>query len=66
MPPAVLAQSPATRVEDDVVVLGRWDNPIGQSTSASQGVVGAGDPATRDQLAEAKLELGSMLGDGSS
>jgi hypothetical protein len=33
--------APSTRVEDDVVVLGRWDNPLGYSVSASQGVVGA-------------------------
>jgi hypothetical protein len=29
-------------------------------------VARAGDPATSDQLAEAKVELGSMLGDGSA
>ena len=48
--PAALAQSSAIRVEDDVVVLGRWDNPIGLSTSASQGVVGAAELDARPRM----------------
>jgi hypothetical protein len=49
-PTALLAQTSddaPTRVEDDVVVFGRWDNPIGQSVTASQGVVGAAELDTR-------------------
>ena len=38
-----LAQAPAQRSGDEIVVLGRWDNPFGYSVSASQGVVGAAE-----------------------
>jgi hypothetical protein len=41
-PAAALAQ-PVPHVEEDVVVLGRWDNPLGYSVSASAGVVGASE-----------------------
>src|SRR5262245_10241486 len=37
-------------VEDDVVVLGRWDNPLGASTSASEGVVGATEIDARPRM----------------
>jgi hypothetical protein len=39
--PAGAFGQPTARVEDDLVVLGRWDNPLGLTTSASEGVVGA-------------------------
>ena len=40
--PALQAQAPApgTPPRDEIVVLGRWDNPVGISRSASQGVAG--------------------------
>src|SRR5262245_11930082 len=43
-------QLAANRVEEDMVVLGRWDNPIGASTSASQGVVGAAEIDARPRM----------------
>lgn len=46
--PAAHAQ--AAEREADVVVLGRWDNPLGRTTSASQGVVGADELAIRPRL----------------
>jgi len=49
----VMAQSTdpmPSRVEDDVVVFGRWDNPIGQSVTASQGVVGAAELDARPRM----------------
>ena len=52
-PAALFAQTSATvssRVEDDVVVFGRWDNPIGQSVSASEGVVGAAELDSRPRM----------------
>jgi hypothetical protein len=52
-PVAGLAQTMDTappRVEDDVVVFGRWDNPIGQSVTASQGVVGAAELDSRPRM----------------
>jgi len=48
---AVQAQSsapPAPR--DEIVVLGRWDNPVGASRSASQGVVGSAEIEARPRL----------------
>jgi hypothetical protein len=35
---------------DQIIVLGRWDNPLGLSTSASQGVVGYEELAARPRL----------------
>ncbi len=50
-PLAALAQPHATADrEEDIVVLGRWDNPIGQSTSASEVVVGAAELDARPRL----------------
>jgi hypothetical protein len=50
LPAAALAQAPASPGEE-VLVLGRWDNPFGLTSSASQGVVGAAEldarPRTR-------------------
>ena len=40
----------AALVEDDVVVLGRWDNPLGALTSASEGVVGAAELDARPRM----------------
>jgi outer membrane receptor protein involved in Fe transport len=48
--PAGAFSQPAARVEEDVLVLGRWDNPIGQSTSASEGVVGAAELDARPRM----------------
>jgi hypothetical protein len=48
-PAGAFAQASA-RVEDDVVVLGRWDNPLGASVSASQGVVGAAELDARPRM----------------
>jgi TonB-dependent receptor-like protein len=50
--PCALAQSSGapTRAADDVIVLGRWDNPLGYSISASQGVVGAAELDARPRL----------------
>ena len=45
-----LAQAPAQRSGDEIVVLGRWDNPFGYSSSASQGVVGAAELEARPLL----------------
>jgi hypothetical protein len=36
--------------DDEIVVLGRWDNPFGYSISASQGVVGAEELDARPRL----------------
>ena len=36
--------------DDDIVVLGRWDNPLGCTSSASQGVVGAAELDARPRL----------------
>jgi hypothetical protein len=44
------AQAPGERRADEVVVLGRWDNPFGYSSSASQGVVGAAEIQARPLL----------------
>src|SRR5690606_24947463 len=41
---------------EEVTVRGRWDNPIGRSISASQGVVGAEEIALRP-----RLRTGDML-----
>jgi len=49
-PTAALAQPSAADRVEEVVVLGRWDNPIGRSASASQGVVGADEIALRPRL----------------
>jgi hypothetical protein len=43
-------QAPAGRSGDEVVVLGRWDNPFGYNLSASQGVVGAAEIQARPLL----------------
>jgi hypothetical protein len=47
--PAIQAQAPATQApsRDEIVVLGRWDNPVGISRSASQGVAGAAEIEAR-------------------
>src|SRR5262245_60440407 len=47
---SVLAQPAPSHVEADIVVLGRWDNPIGASTSASHGVVGAAEIDARPRM----------------
>src|SRR5262245_3803938 len=44
------APAPATAPRDEIVVLGRWDNPIGASRSASQGVVGNAEIEARPRL----------------
>jgi hypothetical protein len=49
MPAAAFAQS-TTRVDDQVLVLGRWDNPFGYSVTASQGVVGSAEIEARPRL----------------
>src|SRR5262245_39084311 len=49
IPGSVLAQA-TPRVEEDIVVLGRWDNPFGYSSTASQGVVGAAEIDARPRL----------------
>jgi hypothetical protein len=48
-PAITLAQAP-TRTDDEIVVLGRWDNPLGSSSSASEGVVGALELEARPRL----------------
>ena len=50
--PAVHAQplAPANAPHDEIVVLGRWDNPVGASRSASQGVVGNAEIEARPRL----------------
>jgi hypothetical protein len=50
LPLATLAQASGGRVEENVVVLGRWDNPIGRTTSASEGVVGAAELDARPRM----------------
>src|SRR5215471_5224727 len=47
--------APPSRVEDDVVVFGRWDNPIGQSVTASQGVVGAAELDSRPRMRSGEI-----------
>ncbi|HEY3516367.1 MAG TPA: TonB-dependent receptor, partial [Gammaproteobacteria bacterium] len=42
--------SPAATPGDEIVVLGRWDNPVGISRSASQGVVGNAEIEARPRL----------------
>jgi hypothetical protein len=42
--------APPARIDDDVVVVGRWDNPLGYGVSASQGVVGAAELDARPRL----------------
>lgn len=44
------AWAQAERRDEEIVVLGRWDNPIGRSSSASQGVVGADEIMLRPRL----------------
>ena len=46
------AQTPATNAppRDEIVVLGRWDNPVGVSRSASQGVAGNAEIEARPRL----------------
>src|SRR5262245_64129993 len=49
--PALQAQAPAPATpHDEIVVLGRWDNPIGISRAASQGVVGNAEIEARPRL----------------
>jgi hypothetical protein len=49
--PVLEAQAPPTPAPaDDIVVLGRWDDPVGVSRSASQGVVGNAEIETRPRL----------------
>lgn len=48
--PSLVTAQPQSRVEDNVVVLGRWDNPLGYSVSASEGVVGAAELDARPRL----------------
>jgi hypothetical protein len=45
-----LAQPQQRQPDDEVVVLGRWDNPFGSTLSASQGVVGAAELEARPRL----------------
>jgi len=47
---AALAQAERREGVEEVIVLGRWDNPIGRSASASQGVVGADEIMLRPRL----------------
>ena len=47
LPLAVLAQPKA---QDEILVLGRWDNPFGLTSSASQGVVGAAELDARPRM----------------
>lgn len=49
-PCASIDAQQTTPERDEVVVLGRWDNPFGYSVSASQGVVGAQELDTRPRL----------------
>src|SRR5688572_31801107 len=50
--PSLHAQSPSSNasVRDEIVVLGRWDNPVGISRSASQGVAGNLEIESRPRL----------------
>ncbi|HET7924834.1 MAG TPA: hypothetical protein VFL30_08035, partial [Rhodanobacteraceae bacterium] len=50
--PTLQAQgpTPGTPARDEIVVLGRWDNPIGISRSASQGVAGNAEIEARPRL----------------
>jgi len=50
LPAAAVAQVERRDNVEEVVVLGRWDNPIGRSSSASQGVVGADEILLRPRL----------------
>ena len=47
---AVSAALQAQQAPEEVIVLGRWDNPFGYSISASQGVVGAAEIDARPRL----------------
>ena len=44
------APAAGARARDEIVVLGRWDNPLGFSRSASQGVVGNAEIEARPRL----------------
>jgi hypothetical protein len=50
MPVAHLAAQQLPPGVEELVVLGRWDNPVGMSASASQGVVGAEEIDARPRL----------------
>jgi outer membrane cobalamin receptor len=47
---SVEAQHSSAQRDEEIVVLGRWDNPFGYSISASQGVVGAEELDARPRL----------------
>src|SRR5690606_739865 len=48
--PATVAAQASDAGSEEVVVLGRWDNPVGYSISASEGVVGAAEIDARPLL----------------
>src|SRR5688572_8712596 len=43
------AQTASSRAQDELLVLGRWDNPFGYTTSASEGAVGAAELDVRSR-----------------
>ena len=51
VPATVLAQTPQPLpAREEILVLGRWDNPFGLTRSASQGVVGAAELDARPRM----------------